>query len=155
MPDPGPSAPFLMGQDVSIRIVRGAQLYTELRYSMSFNDAVKTEIKESGHLGEKVNRFCEILNGYSGDFEGQVNSAAFIDWQLAVEARARREAGALADEFIIARLDQYSDGTTNLVTYENIAWGEMPTSFGGRGEFVKVKGSFACSKRTVVPNASL
>lgn len=153
MSDPGPSAPFLMGQDVSIRIVRGDQLFAELRYSLSFNDTVQTEIKESGHLGEKVNRFCEILNGYKGDFEGQVNSAAWIDWQASVEARARRE--DLTAVFVIARLDQYSDGTTNLITYEDIAWGEMPTSFGGRGEFVKVKGSFACSKRTVVPNASL
>lgn len=137
----------LLGQDVAIRIVRGETLFSELRLANSFNEVVRTEIKESGHLGEKVNRFQEILNGYGGDFEANVNRAGWIDWQQAVIARATRQDPDAA--FVIVRLDTYSDGSTNLITYEEIAWGEMPTSVGSRGDYVKVKGSFSCSKRTV------
>ena len=141
----------LLGQDIAVRIVKGSTLFSELRLTNSFNETVKTEIKESGHLGEKVNRFQEILNGYGGDFEANVNRAAWVQWQEAVIARATRQDPDAV--FVIVRLDTYGDGSTNLFTYEEIAWGEMPTSIGSRGDFVKVKGSFSCSKRTVSQDA--
>lgn len=140
------SEPFLLGQDVALRIVQDDTVYAELNFQNSFNDSADVEIKESGHLGEKVNRFTEILNGYSGDFECQVKTAAWVDWSLAVEARARRE--VLGSVFSIVRVDRYSDGTNLTVTYEDVAWGQIPTSVGSRGDFVKVKGSFKCSVRT-------
>ncbi len=147
------SEPFLMGQDVSIRLVQDDTVYAELNFQNSFNDAADLEIKESGHLGEKVNRFTEILNGYSGDFEAQLQRASWTNWTLAVERRARREVTATV--FMIVRVDQYSDGSNVTVTYEDIAWGAIPTSIGSRGDFVKVKGSFKCSKRTMLSDAIL
>lgn len=145
------SNPFLLGQDVAIRVVKDGEVFAELNFANSFNDAVNTEIKESGHLGEKVNRFTEILNGYSFDFEAQVQTASWFDWQAAVIARAQRQ--DLAGVFVIVRVDQYSDGTSQTVTYEDVAWGEMPSSIGSRGDFMKVKGQGKCSRRTVAPNA--
>jgi hypothetical protein len=145
------SNPFLLGQDVAIRVIKDGTVFAELNFAQSFNDAVNTEIKESGHLGEKVNRFTEILNGYSFDFEALVNTAAWLDWQAAVIARAQRV--DLAGVFVIVRVDQYSDGTSQTITYEDVAWGEMPTSLGSRGDFMKVKGQGKCSRRTVAANA--
>jgi len=141
----------LEGQEITIRAVVDDTLVTELVFITSFNDTVKQEIKENGYLGEPFNRFTDIHNGYGGDLEFHVNTASWTDWDDALTARATRAQPGLV--FNVVRIDRFSDGTSNTYNYDDVSWGERPTSIGSRGDKVKVKASFSCSTRTNKKNA--
>jgi hypothetical protein len=141
----------LKGQEVSIRVVQDATTVDTLDSISSMNDEVALEIKEDGFLGEPVNRFDEILNGYGGDFEMQLTNANWTRWQQAIIDRATRRKPSL--KFNIVRTDFYASGDSSIFTYKDVKWGSMPTTIGARGDFVKVKASFKCSERSVQTNA--
>ena len=141
----------LEGQETTIRCVSDGDLVAELKFFTSFNEAVKQEIKENGYLGEPFMRYTDIFNGYSGDFEFHVNTAAWVNWDAALTSRAQRRTAA--STFEVVRVDQFSDGTNVTFTYKDVAWSERPTSVGSRADKVKVKGSFSCSERDVQQNA--
>ena len=143
----------LRGQEMSIRVINSGSLITELNSIGAFNDEAKLELKEDGFLGEPVNRFDEIFNGFGGDFEMQVTTAKWVEFQQAVIARAKRETPAVT--FNVVRTDFYSNGETAVFTYLDVKWGAMPTSVGGRADYVKVKAQFACSDRPVQVNSLL
>src|SRR5512147_918828 len=84
--------PRLRGQDIVLRILQDGALVDELQAVGSFNDEVKLEIKEDGFLGEPTNRYDQILNGYGGDLEVQVNSPSYLTFVASVEAKGKREA---------------------------------------------------------------
>lgn len=141
----------LKGQEISIRVVQDATTVDTLDSIGSFNEEVALEIKEDGFLGEPVNRFDEILNGFSGDFEMQLTNAAWVRWQQAIIDRATRRRPAL--KFNVVRTDFYASGDSSIFTYKDVKWGAQPTSLGSRGDYVKVKASFKCSERAVQTNA--
>jgi hypothetical protein len=140
----------LKGQEVSIRVLLGAALFASIDSVGSANEEVDLEIKSDGFLGEPVNRFDEILNGYGGDFEMQTTNSAWIQLQQAIIARATRTTPGLT--FNVVRLDLYENGDSNVFTYQDVKWGAMPTSIGSRGDYVKVKANFKTSTRSVQTN---
>jgi hypothetical protein len=60
-------------------------------------------------------------------------------------AKARRETPETVFNIIIT--EEYTDGNTNVITYQNVSWGAIPKTIGARGDFVKVKMSFKTSDR--------
>jgi hypothetical protein len=142
--------PRLKGQEVVLRILQDGDLVDELQAVGSFNDEVTLEIKEDGFLGESVNRVDQILNGFKGDLEFQVNSSSWLTFVDSVVAKAKREA---FPTFNVVRTDLFVNGQTAVITYTDVAWGAIPTTIGGRAEYAKVKLSFACSDRTTQVNA--
>lgn len=141
----------LKGQEVEIRCVAGGSVVAEIASIATFNDNTKFEIKEDGFLGEVVNQYDEVLNGYGGDFEFQVNDAKWWEFEQLIEARAKREQPALV--FNIVRTDFFANGSSAVVTYNDVKWGGMPQSLGGRGEFLKIKAEFATGDRSVQINS--
>ena len=141
----------LKGQEISVRVLTDGKLVKSIDSIASFNEEVDLEIKSDGFLGESVNRFDEILNGYGGDFEMQLTSSAFIDFQEAIIARATRRTPNTV--FNVVRTDLYPSGDSAIFTYKNVYWGGQPTSIGARGEFVKAKANFKCGARAVQQNA--
>lgn len=141
----------LEGQEITIRALTDGDVVSELVFVTTFNDSADQEIKQNDYLGEPFARFNDVFVGYSGDFEFHVLSAAWIDWETSVTARAQRANPALT--FAVVRVDRFSDGTNLTHTYEDISWGARPTSIASRGDKVKVKASFKCSTRTSLPNA--
>jgi hypothetical protein len=141
----------IKGQELSIRVVDNGNLVTSLDSISSFNEEMKSEIKEDGFLGENTNRFDDIHNGYGGDFEFQFRRADWVEFQLRVEARQTRKNPNIV--FNVVRTDLYPDGSSTIFTYLDVKWGAMTSGVGSRGDFVKGKTSFACSKRTVKQNA--
>lgn len=133
-----------------MRILQDGALVDELQAVGSFNDEVKLEIKEDGFLGEPTNRVDQILNGYGGDLEVQVNSPSYLTFVASVEAKGKREAFPI---FNVVQTQLYANGQTAVITYPDVSWGAIPTSVGGRPEYAKVKLPFACSDRTVQVNA--
>lgn len=143
--------PRLKGQEVSIRVTDNSRLVASLDSISSFNDNMDLETKSDGFLGETVNRFDEVLNGYGGDFEMQTTSANWILWQQRIRDRATRRNPGI--RFNVIRTDLYANGTSLVITYGDVKWGAQPTTIGGRGEFVKVKATFVCSNRKEQLNA--
>lgn len=140
----------LKGQEVSIRVIQGGNVVNELSIISSFNDAVALEIKENGYLGETVNRFDEILNGYGGDFESHLNRAAWNSFVQAVIDRAQRRTPDV--QFNVVRVDFFPNGDSSVYTYTDVYWGNIPTTVASRGDYVKVRGEFKCSERPVQVN---
>lgn len=143
----------IKGQEVSVKVIEDGVLLTSIDSISTFNDAVSLELKESGYLGEFVNRFDEILNGFGGDFEFNVTTSA---WNLLVEsiiARAKRERPNVV--FNVVRVDLYPNGESAIYTYRNVFWGEIPTNVAGRGEYVKPRMQFKCSERPTKINQVL
>jgi hypothetical protein len=145
------TAPQLEGQEVIVRAITDGEVVAELNGVTSFNDSADQEIKQVDFLGEPFARFADVFVGYSGDFEFLVTSAAWIEWDRALTARAQRANPAIT--FAVVRVDNFSDGTNITHTYEDVAWGARPTSIASRGDKVKVKASFKCSVRTSEVNA--
>ena len=140
----------LKGQEVSIRVVNAGVVQAAIDSVSSFNDSIALEIKEAGYLGEFVNRFDEILNGYGGDAEINMTRADSDLLDQAVVARATRVSPQLV--FNIIRTDFYPNGDSNVYTYTDVHWGEIPTTIGSRGDYVKKKFTFKCSERPVATN---
>jgi hypothetical protein len=135
----------IKGQEVSIRVVQDGNVVTTVNSVGTFGDETDFELKSDGFLGEPVNRFDEILNGYGGDFEMQVTTSQWILLQQAIRSRATRTTPGTI--FNVVRTDLFPSGESLIVTYADVHWGAQPTTIGGRGEYVKIKASFKCSDR--------
>lgn len=143
----------IKGQEIRIIVVEAGNPVLELNSISNFNDEAKFDLKEDGFLGEAVNRFDEVHNGYGFDFEMQVTGPKWLLWQRSITNRAQRITPGVI--FNIVRVDQFANGETAVITYEDVKWGSMPTSIGSRGDYVKVKASGACSTRTEQINSIL
>lgn len=141
----------LKGQEVSIRVINGGVVEDTIDSVSAFNEQLALEIKEAGYLGETVNRFDEILNGYGGDFDFHVSKASWQRLELAIIARATREQPNLV--FNVVRTDYYPNGDTAITTYADVFWGPIPKNIPSRGEYVKPHMEFRCSERPVRINA--
>lgn len=139
--------PRLKGQEMSIRVVDGSEVVDQIDSTASFNDSVKFEIKEDGFLGEVVNRFDTVLNGYSGDMEFQVHDAKWLLFVERVEKKATREDPTIT--FNIVRTDFFANGSSAVIVYKDVSWGEFGTSVGSRTDFTKVKAPFATGERSI------
>lgn len=141
----------LKGQEVEIRLTQAGTPVSSVSAIGSFNDAVMLETKQDGFLGETVDRFDDVLKGYSFDLEFQISNAAWIDMQNAIIDRATRKTPDVV--FNVIRTDFYSNGDTLIFTYKDVKFGPQPTSIGNRGDFVKVKLEGKCSERSTKKNA--
>lgn len=146
MPDPR-----LKGQEISIRVLVDSVVQSEYDSISNFNDQVSLELKEEGYLGELVNRFDEILNGFGGDFEAHFSKANHIALVNSIIDRAQRRAPATV--FNVVRTDFFPNGETIIYTYQDVKWGSIPTSIGSRGDFVKLKFEFRCEERPTQVNS--
>lgn len=145
------SDPRLKGQEVSIRIIQDGVVQTSIDSVSNFNDEVGLELKEDGFLGENVNRFDEILNGFGGDMEIQLTKANWVQLQLSIIDRAARRTPGVT--FNVVRVDLFGNGDSLVFTYTDVKWGALPSSVASRGDFVKPKLMFKCSERPVRVNA--
>lgn len=141
----------LKGQEISIRVVRAGVVLTQIDSIMSFNDSVALELKEAGYLGETVNRFDEILNGFGGDMEFHVTRSDWETLTLSIIERATRVQPLLV--FNVVRADFFPNGDTNVYTYQDVFWGPIPTSIPSRGDYLKPRMEFRCSERPVQTNS--
>lgn len=138
----------LKGQEVSVRVIQAGQVITSIDSISVFNDNVALELKEQGYLGESVNRFDEVFNGFGGDFEFHVNQS---DWHDLVNAILDRATRAVPDTvFNVVRVDLYPNGGDATFTYTDVKWGAIPTTVASRGDYVKPRMEFRCEERPVV-----
>lgn len=141
----------LKGQEVSIRIVSGGNVETSIDSVSVFNEQVALELKEAGYLGETVNRFDEILNGFGGDMEFHVATASWNNLVESIIARATRAQPDLV--FNVIRTDFFPNGDSAIYTYQDVKWGSVPTTISSRGDYVKGRVEFRCEERPVQVDA--
>lgn len=141
----------IKGQEVSVRIIQDGVVVQEIDSIANLNESTALELKEAGYLGETTNRFDEILNGFGGDMEINLTRANWIQLELAVIRRARRETPGTVFNVVVT--DLFPNGESLVKVYQNVFWGEMPKSVPGRGDYVKPKLQFKCSERAASPNA--
>ena len=137
----------IKGQEVSIRVVQGGVPVASIDSISVFNDTVALELKETGFLGETVNRFDEILNGFGGDCEFHVTKPEWNELVEAIISRAKRETPDT--NFNVVRADYFPNGQSALYTYRDVKFGEIPTNVPSRGDYVKARLQFKCSERPV------
>lgn len=141
----------IKGQEASIRIVQNAVVLATIDSVSAFNNTVLLELKEAGYLGETVNRFDEVLNGFGGDMDMHFTNANWRQLEQAIIARARREQPDLV--FNVVRTDFFPNGDTSILTYMNVFWGPIPENIPDRKEYIKAHLEFRCSERPVKLNA--
>ncbi len=140
----------LLGQDTTIRVIQDGVMVAEIAAIGNFDGSIDLEIKEDQFLGRKAADFSDVFNGYSGGLEFQTATAGWTEFADAVIARATREDPSAV--FNVVRQDLYADGTSNVFTYLDVAWGPLPENFSGRKEFAKFKLAFKCSERPTSTN---
>ncbi len=136
----------IKGQEIRVAISQDGAAIAAIDSVGTLGDETAFDLKEDGFLGEPINRFDEILNGYGGDFEMQVTTSAWMVFQQAVRDRATRVTPGTV--FNVVRTDLFPNGESLVITYGDVHWGAQPTTVGGRGEFVKIKATFKCSERS-------
>lgn len=141
----------LKGQEVSIRSVAGGVVVESIDSITSFNSETMLELKQDGFLGEFVNRFDEIMNGFGGDFEFHAHNNLWVPFERSIIDKAQRNTPALI--YNVIRTDFYPNGNSTIYTYQDVHWGAIPHSIGSRGDYVKIKASFQCSNRAEEVNS--
>ncbi len=135
----------LKGQEVSIRSIVNGVVVDSIDSVSSFDEDVMLELKADGFLGEFVNRFDEIFNGFGGNFEFMVHNNLWVAFQRSILEKAQRNIPGLI--FNVIRTDFYPNGNSTIYTYMDVHWGAMPTTLGSRADYAKVKCTFNCSAR--------
>lgn len=141
----------IKGQEVSVRVVTDGVVDLTIDTVSNLNEQTNLRLLEQGYLGEIVNRFDEILDGFGGDMEINVTRAAWIQLELAIVSRAQRKTPFTVFNVIVT--DLYPNGESTVKVYQDVKWGELPKSIASRGDYVKPKLQFKCSERAVTVNA--
>lgn len=137
--------PRLKGQEVSVRLIRGGVVVSNVTSMGTFNDQVLMDLKQEQFLGETADQFDELFHGYKFDFEFQVSKANWAELQPSIVARARRATPNLV--FNIVRTDYFNDGSSVTYTYTDVKFGSSSTSIASRADYVKVKMEGGCAER--------
>lgn len=140
----------IKGQEVSILIVRDGALEAELVDIQNFNFEPDVEIKTQGYLGEKSNRTDDIYNGVKGDLELNLHDQDWFTFLQAVQDRAKRNTPDV--KFNITAVLAFPNGQTPSVIIPDVKFGSFPHNVASRGDYVKVKISYAADDYTLQPS---
>jgi len=143
----------LLGQDVTVRLVRDGVVVSEIVAIGNFDDSVDTEIKQEQFLGRTSDDFSDVFSGYKGNLEFQSARSGWTEFVEAIRARAQRADPGIV--FNVIRSDVYAGGDSSVFVYHDVAWGPSSASVASRKDFAKMKLTFACSERTVTNNQLL
>jgi hypothetical protein len=143
----------LLGQDVTIRLVKDGVVMSDIAAIGSFDDSVDTEVKQEGFLGQTADTFSDVFSGYKGNLEFQTARSGWNEFVAAVVARATRADPGIV--FNVIRCDIYPGGDSTVYTYLDVAWGPTASTLASRKDFHKVKMSFSCSERSMTNNQVL
>lgn len=134
----------LKGQEVELRIVATTGEVRSLQDIKSFTFTFDIDTLEEGYLGQKSNSFDDIYKGVEGDLEAHIEKGEVFDFvQQAID---RMKAAVQTVQFHANCTAQMPDGTVRRFFFNNIFFGSMPFSIGGRAEYVTMKTTFKCSE---------
>lgn len=139
----------IKGQETVMTLTSPTGNITAFDHVSSLSFTVEMELLEEGYLGTTANDFDEIYNGVSGDVTAHLSNNDFWTFQEAVQDRAERRTPA-SGRFDLTTQFTFPTGELARVTIEDIHFGSVETSVGGREEYVEVSFSFGASRMSRV-----
>lgn len=139
----------IKGQEVEVVVIVDGNPQDTLSAIRSASISFKTEIKQEGYLGETTDRYDEVFKGCKGDIEFHYDSPAVFDLITAIVNRARRRAPGV--KVNIKMTLNFPSGRRARVTLRDVAFGDLPLSFGSRSDYGSFKLDYACSDGQVLP----
>lgn len=137
----------VLGQEVSILVLQDGVLLEELKPIRNFSGTDRLRMLDVGYLGEKTNRKDQLFDGMTFEFEMHVSKAQFWTFKQAVRDKAQRTRDII---FNITGVFVLPDGSIITETFEDVAWGEIPTNVPERGDYVSVRISGAASNPSAI-----
>lgn len=139
----------LKGQEISLSmsddvdgVVEGLDLIQSFEFEFMF------DILQEGYLGETEDRFDEIYKGVSGSMTLHLDKGAWFDLTQKVQDRAQRRDGATDTVFTVTATFEFPDAVERRLVFEDIFFGALPGSFGGRDEYMECTVPWNCSRAT-------
>jgi hypothetical protein len=137
----------LRGDQCLIRLVQSATGVAETTWNAvaTIDVTSKNSILEEEFLGESSKRYDAIFEGFGMSCEVQMFGKDEQDLEDAINAKNARRGAAAAQRFDISLTTSYPSGQVTTRVLEDVEFGEIKTSVGGRAEFVKMSFEGACS----------
>lgn len=137
----------IKGQEVTVSMSGPDGVEEGLEVVQSFEAEFMLEILQESYLGETADRFDEIYKGVSGSMEIHMETGKWFDFTLKIQERAQRRNG-VDGEFTATATFTFPDDTRRRLVFNNIFFGPMPITAGGRADYVTATLTWNCSLAT-------
>lgn len=134
----------IKGQEVSLGFTGPNGSVNVGEAVQSFEAELDIQTLEEGYLGEVANRYDDIFNGVSGTVKVHMESSDWFRFTQAVQDRAQRRTAA-GGKFSATATFAFPSGQRFRLTFEDIFFGALPVSSGGRAEYVTATVAWKCS----------
>jgi len=138
----------IKGQEVEVLLVLKGQPLDTITDVRSFEMAAQMELLREGYLGETTDRRDDVYRGVRGRMELHFENADVFRLMREVIDRARRrEPGTKVN--VKATLN-FPSGERPLVLIQDVFFGEIPMTFGGRTEYGTISLEFEAQDFSVL-----
>ena len=134
----------LKGLEARVTMVGPNGVETSLGDVVSCEFTSMLDLLSEGLLGEGTERKDDIYRGVEGNFEIQIETQQYLVFMTQIENRAKRRIPSDTKFNLVCSLS-LPNGENPRLLFEDIFFGETPTSIGGRDEYVTVTVNFGCS----------
>lgn len=141
-------SPRIKGQEIEVLLILNGVLQDTITDVRSFEVAAKLETKEEGYLGEKTNRYDEIFNGVRGRMELHFENKDVFDLIESIIDRAKRRTPGT--QINIKATLNFPNGDRPRVIISDAFFGEIPISFGSRGDYGTVSLDFQAEDVNII-----
>lgn len=138
----------IKGQEVQVLLIVDGEVQDTITDVRSFEIASKLELKEEGYLGEKTNRYDEIFNGIRGRMELHWENQDVLDLIASIVDRAKRRTPGT--QINVKATLNFPNGDRPRIMVPDVHFGEVPLSFGSRGDFGTVGVEFSASDWSIL-----
>jgi hypothetical protein len=139
----------ISGQDTVISILVDGRPLNEITAVKSHEITAGFKVTEEEYCGETSPRFDEFFTGIKGRLEFDVESAEALSIIDLLITRARNR--AITTKITIKTVLQFPNGDRAMVNIsDDVAFSDVPLSFGGRSEYGKMTLSYSASSGRIV-----
>ena len=140
----------IRGQEVTIRISRGAKPERTITAIKDFTIQLDLEKIEEGYLGERSKRKDMIYNGVSGSFSVEMESQELLEFVQNIKERAQRVANVNDERINAVGSFAFPDGTRPKVLIKDMVFGNIPINSPGREAYVSVNFDFSAADASFI-----
>lgn len=136
----------IKGQETQIIISRGGVLEDTLTNIPDFEVVDKFELITKGYLGQKTDLYDEIFKGTTFKLTMHLNKKQWFLFRQAMRDRAQRVTPSVI--FNISTVLNFPNGDTKAETLPDVKFGELPSEFPSRDEYIQVTLQGGCEGST-------
>lgn len=134
----------ILGQNVSVIIIRDSQPMQEIQCIRSFSFTEDLELKDEGYLGETTNRKDSVYKGVKLDMEMHAQNNKILELVKVAKDKAQRRTPGV--RINIKATMTWPNGDTARMTFKDVEFGAFPVNIGSRTDYVTFKIEGACSE---------